>query len=289
MSCFEASISHLSHVSFKDAFNPHVNQSHPFIILNEDGEAPRANRAVGWPKAGWHPVPHLGRKPLPRRSSSAILQRAAKPRRPSGLGHAPPLGPFTTALPQETRLASSFHSPSLERPSPSTFLFLQHRLHEARLGTPSKGNKPKTGYLVAPSGPHRSTRTNPASRPGGKLRTRGPPAPPTPTLGGLSQNPGRARVPPGRKILGGSALPGPARRVRAISRRPAWPWPRLELDPTYRERPRELSLSPRQAGPPAQTERPRVGAFPATTGRRGLGTLGRSPSLMWAGHLGPRS
>ena len=100
-----------------------------------------------------------------------------------------------------------------------------------------------------------------------------------------------ARVPPGR-TLGGrrhycqDQPAGPEKSLAAWPR----PWPGLELDPTYRERPRELSPSPRQAGPPAPTKRPRVEAFPTpTTGRWGLGTLGRSPGLMWAGHLGSRS
>ena len=171
----------------------------------------------------------------------------------------------------------------------SAFLFLRSRLREEWLPTPQGATRPKTGcFLAASCRLGVPPQTPPRGREASCARAASATHPPVP--GGLAQNLGRALVPPGRTRGEEALLPGPARRAREVSHCLGRPWPGVELDPTYRERPGELSPSPRQAGPPAPTKRPRVEAFPTpTTGRWGLGTLGRSSGLMWAGHLGPRS
>lgn len=261
----------------------------------------RANSGV--PTAEWGCLRRVGMNPS-RRSSSAILQREAEHQRPSGLDPAPPhpsgrgptLSPFTTAPPQDPPGAppggSQFPFALARKAFQSVFLLLQSRLREARLRTPQGATRPKTGcFMAATCRIGVPPQTPPRGREASCARA-APASPlPPPIPEGLAQNFGRARVPPGR-TLGGrrhycqDQPAGPEKSLAAWPR----PWPGLELDPTYREPPRELSPSPRQAGPPAPTKRPRVEAFPTpTTGRWGLGTLGRSPGLMWAGHLGPRS
>lgn len=168
-----------------------------------EGQQRSANSGVGLPKAS--------RDEPSRRSSSAILQRTAERQRLSGLDSAPPhpsgrgrtLPPFTTAPPQEPRLvAASFHSPSLERPSSPCFYFYRAGCLRRGSGLPKRqqGQTPAASSQQVAGWEYLHKPRPAAGRRAAHARPLPPPPPPIP--GGLAQNLGRARVPPGRTLGG---------------------------------------------------------------------------------------